>query len=321
MSLLLSHRRTQGLLVTLCSAIAACGGGDRSASRARPDFAQAFVQATVAPKQQRSVRTRFAGSATKTVANTGISLEIMAHEWSVTQPIGFSPGHAFMCIAIRLQTGIKEDCYGFFKVQGEGGRGLISGPGVKLDQMNDPKAIPARFGRVTVSTKFDITEQQRRAILKAAEDWSARHYHLTKENCIDFVAQAARIAAPSRVPARGELDTPERWVRRLLDAGYIAGTWKGTASANAGRYAGPTVPMELSARTENGVWTGSATLADQIATYENFRVDGRSISFTVGEAENIWRFTGTVSADGTSLTGSFSNVDASGTFSLIRQAG
>lgn len=148
-------------------------------------------------------------------AGTDIYLEIMAHDWSITAPVGFSPGHAFMCIGLRLSSGIKEDCYGFFKALSKGG--IISGPGVVLDQGDDPKAVPARFSRVTVTVKHDITAEQRRLIIAEAEQWSTHHYDLTKENCIDFVAAAARLAGWS-VPARQSTDTPESWVKKLRDA-------------------------------------------------------------------------------------------------------
>jgi hypothetical protein len=243
--------------------------------------------------------------------DTGIALEVMAHEWSVTQPIGFSPGHAFMCISIRLQSGVKEDCYGFFKVTGEGG--LISGPGVKLDQMNDPAAIPARFSRVSVSIKKDITDSQRRAIIKAAEDWNAHHYNLTKENCIDFVAQAARIAQWA-VPPRNASDTPDSWVRRLKDAEDLEGVWTGTSTSN-----GRTLPMSILVTLTNGQWGGQINLNDQGDTFRDVSVQGRSISFVVGQPNTPFKFSGTVSSDERTLSGTFTSTVASGSFTLSRQ--
>lgn len=248
---------------------------------------------------------------TTRTADTGIALEVMAHEWSVTQPIGFSPGHAFMCISIRLQSGIKEDCYGFFKATGQGG--LISGPGVKLDQINDPKAIPARFSRVSVSVKKDITEAQRREIIKAADGWNARHYDLTKENCIDFVAQAARIAQWA-VPPRNATDTPDSWVRRLKDAEDLAGVWKGTSTSN-----GMTLPMSVLVTLTNGQWGGQINLNDMGDTFRDVSVRGRSISFVVGQQATPFKFSGTVSPDGKTLSGTFTSSVASGSFTMSQQ--
>ena len=42
----------------------------------------------------------------------GINLEIMASRVSTIK--GEFTGHAFMCIALLLNSGIKEDCYGFY---------------------------------------------------------------------------------------------------------------------------------------------------------------------------------------------------------------
>lgn len=122
-------------------------------------------------------------------------------------------GHAFMCISIPLNAGVKEDCFGFYPKPG-GRFAFVGGPGV-----TEPEFVkkPSRFSRVTVSVKNSITEEQRRRVLKLTNAWNAKTYDLTDQSCIDFVnsiAQALSWATPDRVST----DLPETFLRKLADA-------------------------------------------------------------------------------------------------------
>jgi hypothetical protein len=231
-------------------------------------------------------------------ANTGISLEIFAHPWSLTKPIGVSPGHATMCIALRLNSGIKEDCYGFFLRKVKDWR--ISGPGVKRDAVNDPEANVSRFAGTTVSMKMDITEAQRRAIIAAADEWNNRHYDLSKENCIDFVAQAARLAGWITPARKGLSDTPESWVRELGVENKLLGFFSGTATGGQ-----VTLPMSVEITASNGSAGGQINLNDMGDTFRDVSVQGQLITFVVGTAGAPFRFSGGLSPDGKTLSGSW----------------
>ncbi len=93
----------------------------------------------------------------------------------------------------------------------------------------------------------------------------------------------------------------------------LAGWWKGTTSAN-----GVTFPVEILVTDTNGVWTGQINLNGGGDDLHNLMVNGRSISFSVGQGASLMNFTGTISTDGSTLAGSFSP-PAGGKFSMSRQ--
>ncbi|MBD2745786.1 hypothetical protein IC232_03655 [Microvirga sp. BT688] len=118
-------------------------------------------------------------------------------------------GHAFTCIALHLNNGIKEDCYGFYPKQG--GKGLIDGPGIIKSEL---KENPTRFSRISTTVKAKISEEQRRQILALANDWNARGYTLTDSNCIDFVHDAAGKIGLKR-PDRSSFQLPAAYLQEL----------------------------------------------------------------------------------------------------------
>lgn len=120
-------------------------------------------------------------------------------------------GHAFMVIQIPVESGVKEDGYGFYPR--EGGKGFINGPGVVKDEFENP----SRFSRVTVSVTHAITDGQRRTILKVAQKWNDQHYNLLDQNCIRFVADAAT-AAGMKVPVPERAELPSTYMERLKKA-------------------------------------------------------------------------------------------------------
>lgn len=137
-----------------------------------------------------------------------IMLEIMGAEvsWANREYVG----HAFLCIALHLNSGIKEDCYGFYPASTTA-VGRVSGPGVVSGEVG---RNPTRFARVGAAAKRTITEDQRRAVLRAIDGWNARNYNLTDTNCIDLVHEVAGVVGMRR-PDRGATQLPLAYVREL----------------------------------------------------------------------------------------------------------
>ncbi|SCZ05653.1 hypothetical protein SAMN02927923_03724 [Microvirga guangxiensis] len=91
-------------------------------------------------------------------------------------------GHAFTCIALHLNNGVKEDCYGFYPKND--GKGAIYGPGIVRSEASHK---PTRFSRTSATVKVKISEEQRRQILEAPNRWNSTNYNLSDDNCIAFV--------------------------------------------------------------------------------------------------------------------------------------
>ena len=141
-------------------------------------------------------------------AADGITLQIMASRVSTIN--GEYTGHAFMCIALLLNSGIKEDCYGFYP-KADNIKGYIGGPGVINSEFHKK---PSRFSRVDQSLIVPISESQRRAILGLVNDWDSKNYDLTKQHCVDFIRSVA-VAAGLKVPDRVGSDFPADLVAKL----------------------------------------------------------------------------------------------------------
>ncbi len=122
---------------------------------------------------------------TPVIAADNITLEIMASRTSWANK-EFT-GHAFLCIAINLRSGIKEDCYGFYPI-GSGMTAAISGTGGLASEFTKN---PTRFGRVDASVKKGITSDQRRIVIDKITDWDKKNFELNDQNCIDFVNSVA----------------------------------------------------------------------------------------------------------------------------------
>lgn len=137
------------------------------------------------------------------------SVELMASSvsWTHSEYVG----HAFMLVAYPLNSGIKEESYGFYP---KADRCYIGCAGAVKDEFR--KESP-RFSRVTVSVKKTVTAAQRQAVLKLANEWSEKEYHLTNENCIDFVRSVAK-AIGLTVPPRLVSELPEAYMTRLRAA-------------------------------------------------------------------------------------------------------
>jgi hypothetical protein len=165
----------------------------------------------------------------KQISRFGIALSLvlmtvafvpLSHAQDVTvtflaSPVMFpeSPGHAFLLIALKTNTGSKEDALGFYPASSNAAQVVIGGPGmVKSEFQNNP----TRFARVTASFKTAINLDQRRRIYQLADQFNQQMYRFTDGNCIDFVDSVAR-ALGLKVPNRTSTQTPEAYVKKLAD--------------------------------------------------------------------------------------------------------
>ena len=153
----------------------------------------------------------FVGTFSTTFAQNSIQLEVMAAEPDIY--LNKEVGHAFMCLSIKTNNSIKEDCYGFYPAAG--GIFKILGPGIVQPEPRPEKIV--RFSKVTVSYKKPISEEKRGQIIKLVEEWNKKRYSLTSQNCIDFVIAIAQ-AVGWKTPQRGGTEYPDAYLKRLVKA-------------------------------------------------------------------------------------------------------
>jgi hypothetical protein len=142
-------------------------------------------------------------------AQESITVEFMAAKpsWTKREFVG----HAFLCVRVRTQSGIKEDCFGFYSKDGVG---IIGGPGTVLSEF---ARNPGRFSRITVSVTKAISPEQRQRLYQVIRDWNAHHYQFLDPNCIDFVV-AASSAIGMHAPPRADTQLPEVYLKKLKEA-------------------------------------------------------------------------------------------------------
>ena len=121
-----------------------------------------------------------------------------------------SPGHAFMCIALHLSAGVKEDCYGFYP---QDISQLLNGKGKVESELS---RADNRFKSVTVSSRHKISDAQRRAALGELKRYAGEKYDIIVNNCGDMTLDVAK-AAGLKTPSRGEFKRPVTFVERLRD--------------------------------------------------------------------------------------------------------
>jgi hypothetical protein len=120
-------------------------------------------------------------------------------------------GHAFVCIALPTNSGIKEDCYGFYPNGAAGS--IFGGPGVVSSEFDFNAHPPTRFSNIVNSVTKTITLQQRQNVL-AAINGHPTTYSLTSSNCVTFANELAR-AAGLKAPEDTSYTTPESYVAKL----------------------------------------------------------------------------------------------------------
>jgi hypothetical protein len=91
-------------------------------------------------------------------------------------------GHAFVCIQLPTNSGIKEDCYGFYP---KGAGSIFGGPGAVSSEFDFNAHPPTRFSNIVNSVSKSITLQQRQDVLNAIYGHST-NYSITTSNCVTF---------------------------------------------------------------------------------------------------------------------------------------
>jgi len=121
-------------------------------------------------------------------------------------------GHAFTCMAYHLNSGIKEECFGFYPKTTSAL--LIGGPGV-ADNEGLAKR-PNRFnpGELTGEIGVKLSGDMRHKFFVLLDDWNSKNYSLTDSNCIDFVDAVAAILLLAR-PPRSAAQTPTSYLTAL----------------------------------------------------------------------------------------------------------
>lgn len=142
------------------------------------------------------------------ISNSGsrVTVQIMA------TPISYSDGfwhtHAFMCIAVQVGSGPREQCFGFVPRA----RGSSSGPGMVIDEL----AAPVSITGVRASYSRLISRIERTSILQVKNEWNTADYELTSQNCIAFVDRSLEVIHTRR-PARSPLQTPMEYVQGVIN--------------------------------------------------------------------------------------------------------
>lgn len=141
----------------------------------------------------------------ETQAATGdIYVEIMAEPM---QPQWLRPGHAFACVVYHLNSGIKEECYGFYRDPKEEDL-IVGAPALS----NEFKRDPRRFARISWSLKKKVSHGQLRRFFELISQVNTGSYKLFSSNCGDFVSDAVNALGWKNAP-KGPL--PEPYVRDL----------------------------------------------------------------------------------------------------------
>lgn len=172
--------------------------------------------------------------------DTGLNVKFVARGSQIADPnapTSFT-GHAYIIMAVKTNTGIKEEIFGFYPTTS--GRGLIKGPGMlKAEYRCGPsddcgpemkQKLLAQLSKSEQTVTVDITENQRRQIYKEINRWDSKstigaddrqivpssdqQYRLADHNCIDFVASVVG-AIGYTPPERGGLQTPTQFLKQL----------------------------------------------------------------------------------------------------------
>lgn len=147
-------------------------------------------------------------------AADGVTIELMASNANWVDES--ATGHAFICVGLHLNSGIKEECFGFYPKTG--GKGAVYGPGCVDSELNGKCGNHpiTRFSNVVVSVKKTITEDQRRAIYAVGKEWSLKQFVLGWNDCVAFSNEVAK-AAGLKTPTVTAATKPATYVQKLKD--------------------------------------------------------------------------------------------------------
>ena len=140
-----------------------------------------------------------------------LSLQFMAPDANWTDRS--VTGRAFICIQLKSETGLSEDCFGFY--QRKSGKALVGGPGVVDKEFDFSKTPPARFVQVKASMTTPITAARRQRLLAFIKGFD-KDFSLTPANCVTFANGIARLAG-LKTPGSTSL-TPVQYPERAQKA-------------------------------------------------------------------------------------------------------
>lgn len=150
-------------------------------------------------------------SAAPVNAADDIFIQIMASDANWTDS-SFT-GHAFVCMQLKLNTGLKEACYGFYPRSTA--KALVGGPGVVDSEFDFEKHPPTRFSNVKASVTKAISVQDRTKILTFIKGFD-KNFTLSASNCVAFANGVARLAG-LKTPSSTNFTTPVSYVQKLRE--------------------------------------------------------------------------------------------------------
>lgn len=154
-------------------------------------------------------------------AATGPVIKFLARPTQVSGEAGLSlTGHAFVIVQRNLNSGIKEQAYGFYPATG--GKGQVKGPGLLKGAgrcaPSDPCAKPnfasdlQDIADVSVSAGVSITESQLKDVYKEIDKWAGRDYDLIDQNCVSFLKDVLLATGYDPPPITGTNILPKNYV-------------------------------------------------------------------------------------------------------------
>jgi len=120
-------------------------------------------------------------------------------------------GRAFVCVRLKTDSDVLEDCFGFFpRIKGTA---LVGGPGVIDKEFDFSRSPPTRPADVKVSVTTPITSEQRRSALAFIRGFD-KDFSLTSRNCVLFGNRVASMVG-LKTPRSSTFRTPVEYLNEL----------------------------------------------------------------------------------------------------------
>ncbi|WP_248558217.1 hypothetical protein [Paraburkholderia terrae] len=163
------------------------------------------------------------------IAASGVSVEFVARP---IKPIGAygNPsytGHAYVILKWKLNSGIKEEVFGFYPATFSG-KGIVKGPGLLRSEFRcaptEECSKSEYAGRLrsaadtTVSSEVEISDAQYHAVWDVIKKWTTHEYDLLDANCINFLQDVAKASGYDPPQAKGLDRLPTAYVSALDNA-------------------------------------------------------------------------------------------------------
>jgi hypothetical protein len=240
----------------------------------------------------------------------GLQIEFMAADIPWTNP-GFT-NYGFMSL-VTTGPGSTAVYYGFYPKSGP--KAFIGGPDVANAAYHK---TPSRFPSLTISIRKAINPNLKPAILQLVNDWSARNYDFTDRATIDFVASVVS-AINWQLPQIDGNETPKNYINKLKFLNElkpsIPGTWSGSMSLGA-----QSVPISILFQMDNNQLSGQFMVTpDDQGPCDNLQVNlNLSVGFSVGDSQQKMNFSGSLTPDIHTMSGSFTSSVGNGSWSVAK---